>query len=102
MSNSYYNHGTYPTPNAPGSSAQLRAELELITGGFNKLPALSGNGYKVAMVDSTGTALVVSAALQALAITSSTINSTPIGGSSPSTGAFTTVTATGGISGGTF
>lgn len=102
MSNSYYNHSSYPAPNAPGSSAQMRAELGLITSGFDKLPSLTGNAYKVAMVNSTGTALVVSAALQSLAITGSTLNSTPIGGVSPSTGAFTTVTATGGISGGTF
>lgn len=102
MSNSYYNHGSYPAPNAPGSSAQLRAELQLITGGFNKLPTLTGNAYKVAMIDATGTSLIASAALQALAITGSTINSTPIGGTTPSTGVFTTVTATSGISGGTF
>lgn len=102
MSNSYYNHGSYPAPNAPGSSAQLRAELELITDGFDKLPTLSGNAYKVAMIDSSGATLVASSALQSLAITSSTINGTPIGGTTPSTGAFTTVTATSGISGGTF
>ena len=94
MSNSYYNHATYPTPNSPGSSASLRTELEAITDGFDLLPTLAANGYKVAMVNSAGTALIASAALQALAITASTLNSTPIGASSPSTGAFTTVTAT--------
>ena len=94
MSNPYYTHTTYPTPNSPGSSASLRNELENITLGFDLLPTLAANGYKVAMVNSAGTALIASAALQALAITLSTINSTPIGASSPSTGAFTTVTAT--------
>ena len=94
MSNSYYNHSTYPTPNSPGSSATLRLELESITTGFDLLPTLAANGYKVAMVNSGGTALIASASLQALAITSSTINSTPIGGTTPSTGAFTTVSAT--------
>ena len=94
MSNPYYTHTTYPTPNSPGSSASLRNELENITLGFDLLPTLAANGYKVAMVNSAGTALIASAALQALAITSSTINSTTIGASSPSTGAFTTVSAT--------
>ena len=94
MSNPYYTHTTYPTPNSPGSSASLRNELENITLGFDLLPTLAANGYKVAMVNSAGTALIASAALQSLAITLSTINSTPIGASSPSTGAFTTVSAT--------
>ena len=88
MSNPYYTHSTYPTPNAAGSSAQLRAELELITAGFSLLPNLSGNAYQVAMVNSAGTALVPSSALQALAITASTIDSTAIGASVPSTGKF--------------
>ena len=94
MSNPYYTHTTYPTPNSPGSSASLRNELENITLGFDLLPTLAANGYKVAMVNSAGTALIALAALQSLAITLSTINSTPIGASSPSTGAFTTVSAT--------
>ena len=99
MSNSYYVHSNYPTPNSPGSSANLRNELELITDGFDRLPTLSGNGYKVAMVNAGGTALLASAALQNLAITSSTLNSTPIGASSPSTGAVTTLSASLGFSG---
>lgn len=93
MSNSYYNHTTYPTPNSPGSSAALRAELESISDGFDLLPTLSGNGYKVAMINSTGTALVASSALQALAITSSTIDSTPIGATTRAAGNFTTLSA---------
>jgi hypothetical protein len=93
MSNSYYNHTTYPTPNSPGSSATLRLELEAISTGFDLLPTLAANGYKVAMVNSAGTALIASSALQSLAITLSTLNSTPIGASSASTGAFTSITA---------
>lgn len=95
MSNSFYNHSTYPTPNAPGSSANMRAELDLITAGFNKLPTLSGNGYKVAMINAAGTALIASSALQQLAITQSTIDSTPIGGTTRAAGAFTTLSANG-------
>jgi len=88
MSNSYYNHTTYPTPNSPGSSATLRLELESITTGFSLLPTLASNGYKVAMVNSAGTALTASAALQSLAITSSSIDSTPVGATTASTGRF--------------
>jgi hypothetical protein len=91
MSNSYYVHATYPTPNSPGSSATLRNELELITDGFDKLPALSGNSYKVVMVNPGSTALTASAALQNISITASSLNNTSIGATSPSTGAFTTV-----------
>lgn len=61
MSNDYYNHGTYPTPNAPGSSSLLRAELDLIETGFDKLPTLAGNGGKVVVVKSDATGLDVSA-----------------------------------------
>jgi hypothetical protein len=98
MSNSYYNHTTYPTPNSPGSSAQLRAELELVTAGFDLLPTLTGNGYKVAMINSAGDALIASSSLQSLVITSSTINSTTIGGTSAAAGTFTNLTATGTVS----
>ena len=97
MSNSYYNHTTYPTPNSPGSSATLRLELDAVTTGFGLLPTLASNGYKVAMVNTAGTALIASSALQSLAITSSTLNSTPIGGTTPSSGAFTTISASGNI-----
>ena len=97
MPNSFYNHSTYPSPNAPGSSAALRSELDLITAGFDLLPTLAGNGYKVAMVNAAGTALIASAALQSLAITSSTINSTPIGATTAAAGNFTTLTTSGAV-----
>jgi hypothetical protein len=58
MSNSFYNHNTYPAPNSAGSSAALRAELDLVTAGFNKLPTLAGNGYKVVGVNAAGDALI--------------------------------------------
>jgi hypothetical protein len=73
----------------------MRSELELITTGFNLLPTLTGNGYKVAMVNSAGTALISSSALQGLVVTSSTVNSTVIGGTSAAAGTFTNITATG-------
>jgi len=58
MPNSFYNHSTYPTPNSSGSSANMRAELDLITAAFNKMPTLTGNGYKVIGVNTTGDALI--------------------------------------------
>jgi hypothetical protein len=63
MSNEYYDHTTYPTPNSPGSSAALRAELDQIEAGFNKLPTLAGNGGDFVAVNAGGTALEASAAL---------------------------------------
>ena len=95
MSNSYYNHTTFPTPNSPGSSAQMRAQFDLVTAGFALLPTLTGNGYKVAMIAADGSTLMASSALQALAITSSTIDSTPIGATTATTGKFTDLTITG-------
>lgn len=53
----YYDHTSYPSTGASGSSSALRAELELIESGFGKLPALAGNGGKVVSVNAGGTAL---------------------------------------------
>lgn len=57
MANEYYDHTTYPSNGAPGSSAALRAELDAIEAAFNKLPTLTGNGSKILAVNSLGTAL---------------------------------------------
>lgn len=56
--NPYYDHGTFPATNAQGTSAAMRAELDLIEAGFAKLPTLSGNGNKVVVVNSGATALI--------------------------------------------
>jgi len=48
----YYNHTTYPGTSAQGSSAAMRAELELIESGFGKLADLSGNANKLIKVNS--------------------------------------------------
>ena len=95
MPNSYYNHSTYPSPNAPGSSAALRAELDSISAGFSLLPTLAGNAYKIAMINAAGTALVASSALQSLAITGSTIDNTPIGATTRAAGSFTNLSVNG-------
>ena len=67
MSNSYYNHGSYPTTGAPGASASLRSELDSITSGFNLLPTISGNGNKAVIINSGATALTVTTGTLALA-----------------------------------
>lgn len=87
MSNSYYNHGSYPVTGAPGASAALRAELDLVTAGFALLPTLSGNANKALVIDSGGTAVTVTTGTLALAgnlATTGAYNTTLIQGASTS------------------
>lgn len=53
----YYDHTTYPSQGSAGSSAAMRAELDLIEAGFGKLPNLAGNGGKITAVNAGGTAI---------------------------------------------
>lgn len=55
--NPYYDHGSFPSGGSLGSSAAMRAELDLIEAGFAKLPTLSGNANKIVTVNSGATAL---------------------------------------------
>lgn len=55
--NAYYDHGTFPQPGSAGSSAAMRAELDLIEAGFAKLPTLSGNANKAVIINGSGTAM---------------------------------------------
>lgn len=57
--NDYYDSTGYPGSGAQGSSADMRAELDLIEAAFNKLPTLSGNAGKPVKVNAGGTALTV-------------------------------------------
>lgn len=57
--NAYYDHGTFPAPGSAGSSAAMRAELDLIEAGFAKLPTLSGNANKPVIINGSGTAMSV-------------------------------------------
>lgn len=93
-SNPYYDHSTFPAPNAPGSSAQLRAELEKIEDGFDLLPTLAGNGGKLVRVNAGATALESTSTIANPTITGGTINNTVIGGSTPAAGTFSTLAAT--------
>lgn len=57
MPNPYYDHTTFPTTGSTASSASMRAELDLVEAGFDKLPTLSGNGLKTVRVNAGGTSL---------------------------------------------
>lgn len=61
--NDYYSHGGYPATNAAGASASMRAELDSIASGFDKLPPLAGNALKTVRVNAAGTALETSNAV---------------------------------------
>ena len=87
MSNSYYNHGSYPTTGAPGTSASMRSELSSISAGFDLLPVISGNGNKAVIVNSGATSLSVTTGGLALAgdfTTTGAYNTTLIQGATTS------------------
>lgn len=63
MSNEFFNSTNYPSTRAQATSASMRAQLAAIAAGFDKLPALSGNGGKVAAINAGGTAVTVAAGL---------------------------------------
>ena len=101
MTNSYYNGGTVPAPNAPGASVAIRNEFTLVTQAFDKLPTLSGVGMAgdILIVNSAGDGITTAAVLTTVDISGVLINSTPIGATTPSTGAFTTLSSTLGYTG---
>ena len=71
MSNNYYTHGSFPSTGAQATSASMRSELDLITAGFDKLPTLTSNANKFVVVNSLGTALIVTSTLPAATVTDS-------------------------------
>ena len=62
MANEYFQPGSVPAPNSPGSSAVMRQEFASISAGFDKLPILAGHAGEIVTVNSTGTALVTNGA----------------------------------------
>lgn len=58
MSNQYYDHGLFPAAGSMLSSAAMRAELEAIEAGFEKLPTPTGNAGKIVVVNPSETGLV--------------------------------------------
>lgn len=80
MANEFYDHTTYPSTGASGSSSAMRAELNAIEAGFDKLPTMAGNGSKVVKINAGGTALETQAAdaLVAATISAATSKTTPV------------------------
>lgn len=66
MSDYYAVSGT-PGTSSQGASASMRAEFALVSAGFDKLPAMTGNGNKAVVVNAGGTALTVTVGALALA-----------------------------------
>lgn len=58
----YYDHTTYPSSNSAGSSSLMRAELDAIEAGFDKLPNLAGNASRIVMINSGATGMTVAVA----------------------------------------
>ena len=65
MANDFYNHGGFPTTGSAATSASMRAELDLISAGFDKLPTLTGNQNEIIVVNPTATGLISVASLPA-------------------------------------
>lgn len=61
MATDYYTASGEPEQSSTGSSADMRAEFNLVEAGFAKLPTLAGNAGKMVIVNAGGTALGVSA-----------------------------------------
>ena len=91
--NEYYSDSGYPSTGAAPASAPMRAELASVSDGFDKLPALTGNGGKIIAVNAGGTAqeaLTTTGTGSAVRATSPTLE-TPILGT-PTSGTLTNCT----------
>lgn len=67
LANDYYTHGSFPSPSSPATSASMRAELDLISAGFDKLPSISGNANKAVVINTASTGLTTTAGTLSLA-----------------------------------
>jgi hypothetical protein len=83
IGNDYYTHGGFPATGSVASSASMRAELDTITAGFDKLPSFAGNASK---------AVIVNGGATALSVTTGTLS---LGGNFSIAGAFSTTGAFG-------
>jgi hypothetical protein len=57
MANNFYNHTTFPTTGSAATSASMRAELDSIAAGFDKMPTLTANANKLIAVNASATGL---------------------------------------------
>ena len=60
MANEYFQAGSVPAPNSPGSSAVMRNEFGSVAAAFGKLPAMAGHQNEIVVVNSSGTSLITS------------------------------------------
>jgi hypothetical protein len=90
VANDYYTHGGFPATGTVASSAGMRAELDLITAGFDKFPAFAGNANKALIINSGANGVGLTTGTLALAGNLSTAGAFAV------SGAFaTTLTVTG-------
>jgi len=59
MANDFYNAGGVPPQSSGLTSPNIRAEFAAVAAGFNKLPQLTGNAYKITFVNAGGAAMDV-------------------------------------------
>lgn len=83
VGNDYYTHGGFPATGSVASSSGMRAELDSITAGFDKLPTFAGNANKPVVINGGATGLTVAGGTLSLA------------GNLATTGAFNTTFAQG-------
>ena len=94
MANNYYDHTTFPVPNAAGTSKSMRDELDAIEVGFDKLPAFSA-GVSSQVILATSTGLTTSTALNSFSISSSDITNSTLSNVSISAVGINNISATG-------
>lgn len=59
MSNDFFNASGTPSQTSGVTSPNVRAEFSAVAVGFDKLPTLTGNAYKITYVNASGTAMDV-------------------------------------------
>ena len=80
MSNEFYNHSSYPTQGSVASSASMRAELDAVAAGFDKLPPLTGNGGKTLKVNASGTGIEAVTVTAGIPVTNNVLKGDGVGG----------------------
>lgn len=57
MANEFFQPGSTPGNNAPGSSAIIRGQFEAVAAAFDKMPVMAGNANEIVVINASGTAL---------------------------------------------
>jgi hypothetical protein len=79
MPNEFYDHTTFPSQGSVASSAAMRAELDAIETGFDKMPVLTGNNGKTVKVNASGTGLEA-VTVGSISVTSGILKGDGVGG----------------------